>query len=94
MKPSERSFSETRLRHIESVIARHLREVFRRLPMLAGFCLRRDFRVAELSVLPWPGDDPGPELYGLVMESLVELAEEHPEALRLMCGRTFARTVH
>jgi hypothetical protein len=29
-----------------------------------------------------------------VMQSLVEFAEEHPEAVPLMRGRTFARVVH
>jgi hypothetical protein len=28
------------------------------------------------------------------MQSLVELAEERPEAVQLMRGRTFARAVH
>jgi hypothetical protein len=28
------------------------------------------------------------------MESLVELADEQPEAVQLMRGRTFARAVH
>ena len=36
----------------------------------------------------------GPDLYDEVMQSLVDLAEELPEAVQLMRGRTFARAVH
>jgi hypothetical protein len=33
-------------------------------------------------------------VYDEVMQSLLELAEERPEAVQLMRGRTFARAVH
>jgi len=71
-----------------------LDQLFRRLPMLAGFWLRPDLEVEELSVFTWPGYTAGRDLYDEVMHSLVELAEERPEALQLMRGRTFAREVH
>lgn len=94
MKTAARSSDDARLRRSEAIVTRHVREMFERLPMLVGFCLRPDLRIAELSICPWPDDIDGPELYGLVMQSLVELAEAHPEAVRLMRGRTFARSVH
>ena len=94
MKPSEQRLSEARRQHTEAIVARHLSELFERLPMLAGFCLQPDLEVAELSVSTWPGYTAGRELYEEVMESLVELAEERPEAVPLMRGRTFARAVH
>ena len=94
MKPSEQCLSEARRQHTEAIVARHLSELFQRLPMLAGFCLRPDLELDELSVSTWPGYTPGRELYEEVMRSLVELAEERPEAVQLMRGRTFARTVH
>ena len=50
--------------------------------------------MAELSVFTWPGCIAGPELYEEVMQSLVDLAEERPEAMQLIRGRTFARAVH
>jgi hypothetical protein len=34
------------------------------------------------------------DLYEAVTQSLVDFTEEHPEAVPLMRGRTFARTVH
>ena len=94
MKPSEQRVSEARREHTEAIVARHLSELFQRLPMLAGFCLRPDLEVDELSVSTWPGYTAGRELYEEVMESLVELADERPEAVPLMRGRTFARAVH
>ena len=78
----------------EARVARHLHELFRRLPMLSGFWLGENFEVAELSVFCWPGYTPGAELYDEVAQSLADLAEERPEALQAMRGRTFARTVH
>jgi hypothetical protein len=62
--------------------------------MLAGFWLRPDLEVDELSVFTWPGCTAGRDLYEEVMRSLVDLAEERPEAAQLMRGRTFARAVH
>jgi hypothetical protein len=93
MKPPEQPLSEARRQHTEAIVARHLSELFERLPMLAGFWLRPDLEVEELSVT-WPGYTAGPDLYEEVMQSLVDLAEERPEALPLMRGRTFARALH
>jgi hypothetical protein len=94
MKTSEERRSEARRQHSEAILARHLDQLFQRLPMLAGFWLRPDLEVEELSVFTWPGYTAGRDLYDEVMHSLVELAEERPEALQLMRGRTFAREVH
>jgi len=40
-----------------------------------------------------PSGSAGRGLYEEVMQSLVDLAEECPEAVRLMRGRTFARAL-
>jgi hypothetical protein len=69
-------------------------DLFLRLPMLSGFGLRPDLEVAELSVFTWPGYTAGQDLCEEVMQSLVELAAERPEAVQLMRGRTFARALH
>ena len=94
MKPSEQRLSEARRHHTEAIIAQHVHQLFQRLPMLSGFWLRPDLKVAELSVFTWPGYTAGRDLYDQVTESLVQLAEECPEAVQLMRGRTFARAVH
>ena len=46
--------------------------------MLAGFWLRPDLELEELS-FTWPGYTAGRELYEEVMQSLVDLAEERPD---------------
>jgi len=94
MKTSEQRLSEKRRQHTEAIVERHLSELFQRLPMLAGFWLRPDLELEELSVFSWPGYTAGRELYEEVMQSLVDLAEERPDALQLMRGRTVARAVH
>jgi hypothetical protein len=94
MKPSEQRLNEARRQHTEAIVERHLSELFQRVPMLAGFWLRPDLELEELSVFTWPGYTAGRELYDEVMQSLVELAEERPDAVQLMRGRTFARAVH
>ena len=94
MKPSEQRLSEARRQHTEAIVSQHIHQLFQRLPMLSGFCLQPDLEVAELSVFSWPGYTAGQELYDEVMQSLVELAEERPEVVQLIRGRTFARAVH
>ncbi|HET7365996.1 MAG TPA: hypothetical protein VFJ70_20665 [Burkholderiales bacterium] len=94
MKASEQRLNEARRQHTETIVARHLDELFQRLPMLCGFCLQPDLQVGEVTIFTWPGYSAGGDLYDEVMRSLVELAEERPDAVQLMRGRTFARTVH
>jgi hypothetical protein len=91
---SEQRLSEARRQHTEAIVARHVHELFERLPMLSGFRLQPDLEVAEPSVFAWPGYSAGRDLCGEVMQSLAELAEERPEAVQFMRGRTFARAVH
>ena len=94
MSHSEQQLSEAHRQHAEAIIAQHVHELFKREPMLSGFWLRPDLKVTELSVFTWPGYTAGRDLYDQVTESLVQLAEECPEAVQLMGGRTFARAVH
>ena len=94
MKPSEQRLSEAHRQHTETIVAQHVHQLFQRLPMLSGFWLGPDLKVAELSVFTWPGYTAGRDLYDHLTESLVDLAEQLPEAVQLMRGRTFARAVH
>ena len=94
MKISEQRMNEARRQNTEAIVAQHVHQLFQRLPMLSGFWLRPDLKVAELSVFSWPGYTDGGDLYEEVTQSLVDLAEEHPGAMQLMRGRTFARAMH
>jgi hypothetical protein len=94
MNPSQQRMSEPRRHRLEAIVVRHVHRLFHRLPMLSAFWLRPEHEAAQLSVCNWRGDADSCDLYELVLESLIDLADEHPEAVRLMCGRTFARAVH
>jgi hypothetical protein len=58
MNYSERALSEERRQHIETILTRRLEQLFQRLPMLSGFWLRPDLKVAELTVFTWPASLP------------------------------------
>jgi hypothetical protein len=94
MKASEERLSEARRQYTKAIVARHVDELFQRLPMLTGFWLRPNLEVDELTIFTWPGYSAGRDLYEEVMDSLVQLADERPDAVQLMRSRTFARAVH
>jgi hypothetical protein len=94
MKPSTTRLREERRQRSEAVLEKHLADIFRRLPMLAGFTLREDLEVSDVAVHSWPGYVAGEELYKDLMVALTDLAAERPEAVELLRGRTFARALH
>jgi hypothetical protein len=93
MNHAGQRLSEARRQHNEAVVTRHLHPLFQRLPMLSGFWLRPDLKVAEV-IFIWTGYPAWRDLYDQVTESLVRLAEECPGTVQLMRGHTFARAVH
>jgi hypothetical protein len=93
MKHSEQRRNEAHRKYSEEIVATYLQRLFRRLPMLSGFWLHPDLKIGEV-VFSWTGCTAGRGPYDQVMDALVQLAEECPEALQLMRGRTFARRVH
>jgi hypothetical protein len=94
MKPSQSRSQENRLQRSEALVEQYVLALFRRMPMLSGFTLRDDLEVTDISVDTWPGYTAGDDLYRDLMSSLAELADERPEAIILMRGRTFARAFH
>ena len=94
MKSFHSRLNEERLQRSEAFLEKHLADLFRRLPMLSGFTLREDLEVTDVSVHSWPGYVAGEELYKDLMVSLTDLAEERPDAVELLRGRTFARSFH
>lgn len=94
MKTSENRLPENRLQRAEALVEQHVVALFQRMPMLCGFALREDLEVTDISVYTWPGYTAGEELYRDLMASLADLAEERPEAIELIRGRTFARAFH
>jgi hypothetical protein len=94
MKPSQTRLSEERRQRSAAALEKHLADLFQRLPMLAGFTLREDLEVTDVAVHSWPGHVAGEELYKDLMVALTDLAEERPDAVELLRGRTFARALH
>jgi CRISPR/Cas system endoribonuclease Cas6 (RAMP superfamily) len=94
MKASENRLSEERRERTEAIVEEHVDALFRRVPMLSGFSLRHDLELADVSVQTWPGYGAGAELYQELVQTLAELAEERPDAVELLRGRTFARALH
>jgi hypothetical protein len=78
----------------DAQVTRHLRQLFDRLPQLASFRLRCDFMVAEVSLVSGSASTTNRRLHVSLMQALVELAECDPEAIALMRGRKFARSLH
>lgn len=94
MKTTQTRLSEERRQRSAAVLEKHLADLFRRLPMLTGFTLREDLEVSDVAVHSWPCYVAGEELYKDLMVALTDLAEERPDAIELLRGRTFARAIH
>jgi hypothetical protein len=94
MKASENRLREERRQHTQAIVEEHVDALFRRLPMLSGFSLRHDLEFADVAVYTWPGYSAGADLYQELAQALAELAEERPDAVELLRGRTFARAFH
>jgi len=94
MKTTQTRISEERRQRSEAFLEKHLADLFHRLPMLSGFTLRYDLEVNDVAVHSWPGYVAGEELYKDLMVALTDLAEERPDAIELLRGRTFARAFH
>jgi len=94
MKPFQHRLSEAHRQRSVAVVEKHLAELFRRMPMLCGFSLREDLEVSDVTVHAWPGYTAGEDFYKDLAQALADLADERPEAVKLLRGRTFARTFH
>jgi len=83
--------------------------LFQRYPALAGFSVRglhdvpdncsrsgddAELFVSDIGVLPSLNGDQYGEIFEDIAATLADLLAEHPEASDLICGRTFARTLH
>lgn len=94
MKASETRLQDESRSRAEAVVEEHVHALFRRLPMLSGFSLRDDLEFADVAIHAWPGYNAGADFYQELVEALSDLAEERPDAVELMRGRTFARAIH
>jgi len=94
VKPSQHSPDEARRQHSEAIVAKHVRALFQRMPMLCGFSVRQDLEAIDVAVSSWPGHAVADDVYQDLMRALEDLADERPDAVQLLRGRTFARVFH
>lgn len=94
MKTGQQRTQEAGHRRTEAIAERHLSALFERMPMLSGFTLQENLEVTDVATFTWPGYAAGEDLYKDLMLALADLAEERPDAIDLLRGRTFARAVH
>jgi hypothetical protein len=86
-----------------------LDSLFHRWPALLGFTvqdassvpgerewirLNGGLSLADVGLQDWVGHEDRMEILEELAGALLELMEERPEAHELLCGRTFARTLH
>jgi len=81
-------------RYPEAQLETLVQAIFRRWPGLVGFSVEDagELVLTEMETQPW-SVQPG-ELLGEVCDALLDFVDEAPEALALLRGRTFARTLH
>ena len=94
VKTSQNSLDEARRQHSEAIVAKHVRALFQRMPMLCGFSVQEDLEAIDVAVSSWPGHAVADDVYQDLMQALEDLADERPDAVQLLRGRTFARAFH
>jgi len=90
-------------------LAARIAGIFEQYPILCGFSvqerstltkeraivqLQGELCLADVSVNTWPGFQATPEFYDEIACMLLELMAEQPEAVEVLSGCTFARTLH
>ena len=90
-------------------LSTRIEALFERCPELCGFSVRDpadvpdscnrsesggDLFVTDIGISPRLGADQYGEIFQEIATTLADLLAEHPEATELICGRTFARTLH
>ena len=94
VKPSQHSPDEARRQHSEAIVAKHVQALFQRMPMLCGFSVQQDLEAIDVVVSSWPGHAVAESVHEDLMRALEDLADERPDAVQLLRGRTFARAFH
>jgi len=97
------------LSRVEAELSARIWAVFGRFPGLSGFSLqdrtglpdyidasglRDDLFVTELGFSAPVSENEYDEVYTLISNAVADIVAERPEALELLRGRTFARTLH
>ena len=81
----------------EKAVQKTMQKLFRRYPALCGFTVAKKAHrlcLSELAVHPVQYRDMPALLEGEIATAIADLLEDRPEAIGLLNGRTFARSLH
>ena len=79
---------------LEADLAARIEALFWRWPVLCGFSVDGELFVANLACHLTLDDEQAETLRDQIALELCQLLDEKPEAVGLLAGRTFARTLH
>jgi phosphotransacetylase len=82
---------------IQSQLDQQVESLFERCPELCGFSVRSEndeLFVSDVGIAPRLSAQQYGEIFQDIARTLAEFLEEEPDASELLCGRTFARTLH
>ncbi|MGQ0651069.1 MAG: hypothetical protein ACT4P4_02190 [Betaproteobacteria bacterium] len=88
-------FDDRKLLRFEAELADRLEVLFRECPALCGFTVEADLAApSNITCHLMETFGEADKIVGRVAGLLVEVMEEEPQAVELLRGRTFARSLH
>lgn len=109
MKTLQTAMSDQQQHQVAAEVEMRIKALFGRCPELAGFAVQdlagfsdegnlsdagRKLFVTDIGFTAMIGQDDLEEAYNLIGTAISDVVAEQPEAFDLLCGRTFARTLH
>jgi len=109
MKTLQTAMPDQKLHRVAVEVEMQIKALFGRCPELAGFAVQdlaglsdevnaseqeRRLFVTDIGFSAMIAQDELEEAYNLIGTAISEVVSEQPEAFELLCGRTFARTLH
>ncbi len=109
MKDVHKSAPDERMHRVAAEVETRMKALFGRCPELAGFAVQDltgsaeekhalehepALFVTDIGFSAVMGEDEIEETYHLIGSAISDVVAEQPEAIELLCGRTFARTLH
>jgi hypothetical protein len=106
MKTLQQADADRAWRAADADLAAQIGALFARCPELCGFSVQakvfaegspegeEELFVTAISISPRQSKEQYGDIFEQIAGTLTDLLSERPEAQSLLCGRTFARTVH
>jgi hypothetical protein len=106
MKPGQTSSLETMLHRVEAELSTRIKALFGRCPELAGFAIQdldgsrfddseeTKLFVTDVGFSALVSVEEIDKVHSLIGNAIADVLSERPEAIELLRGRTFARTLH